>query len=295
MKLSGALEGEPAGLLKDLLEPKTNTMLDLWQQARRTGKLKLGNVILAERQQSSWRYKLEIHRLREIEAVVVDNRRWGVVSDVNILTAISKSMTGQRLADWCGVFAPEVSENEIAAAEASAIGRRRMLSADDCAALLGVTMEQRQRLGLRTIGATDMAKAERQAFMREVKRERDRERQTAKRVADGHKPQLDSITRAKPWEALQMTRATWYRKGKPSLETTSSPIGEVLKITEGDKPVSLPDLPTSKAIAMPDRAIVPALPAVGTATTDKARLLQAGQGARGDQSPRIPSIRGASK
>lgn len=25
-----------------------------------------------------------------------------------------------------------------------------------------------------------------------------------------------SINRAKPWEALDMSRATWYRKGKPT-------------------------------------------------------------------------------
>jgi predicted transcriptional regulator len=27
-----------------------------------------------------------------------------------------------------------------------------------------------------------------------------------------------SITRAKPWETLGMSRATWYRKGKPTSE-----------------------------------------------------------------------------
>ena len=28
--------------------------------------------------------------------------------------------------------------------------------------------------------------------------------------------EANSITRAKPWEALGMSRATWYRKGKPT-------------------------------------------------------------------------------
>jgi transcriptional regulator with XRE-family HTH domain len=27
-----------------------------------------------------------------------------------------------------------------------------------------------------------------------------------------------SINRAKPWEALGMSRATWYRKGKPAVK-----------------------------------------------------------------------------
>ena len=28
--------------------------------------------------------------------------------------------------------------------------------------------------------------------------------------------EANSISRAKPWESLGMSRATWYRKGKPS-------------------------------------------------------------------------------
>lgn len=31
--------------------------------------------------------------------------------------------------------------------------------------------------------------------------------------------EANSITRAKPWEALGMSRATWYRKGKPEPKT----------------------------------------------------------------------------
>ena len=27
--------------------------------------------------------------------------------------------------------------------------------------------------------------------------------------------EANSLTKAKPWEALSMSRATWYRKGKP--------------------------------------------------------------------------------
>lgn len=30
-----------------------------------------------------------------------------------------------------------------------------------------------------------------------------------------------AICRAKPWEALEMSRATWYRKGKPVLTLKS--------------------------------------------------------------------------
>lgn len=30
--------------------------------------------------------------------------------------------------------------------------------------------------------------------------------------------EANSITRAAPWEALGMSRATWYRKGKPMVQ-----------------------------------------------------------------------------
>lgn len=32
-----------------------------------------------------------------------------------------------------------------------------------------------------------------------------------------------SLTRAKPWEAMGMSRATWYRKGKPEPEQLEHP------------------------------------------------------------------------
>ena len=31
-----------------------------------------------------------------------------------------------------------------------------------------------------------------------------------------------ALTRSKPWEALGMSRATWYRKGKPALPSVSA-------------------------------------------------------------------------
>ena len=30
--------------------------------------------------------------------------------------------------------------------------------------------------------------------------------------------EANSLMRSKPWEALGMSRATWYRKGKPSVQ-----------------------------------------------------------------------------
>lgn len=290
MKLSNALVGEPAGLLKDLLEPKSKPRFDSWQQARRTGKLKMGGVILAEREQSGWQFDLGVLRLREIERVVMDNRQWGVVPDFEVLLAVAKTATRQKLSDWCQAKAPEATQAEIDAARAAAIGRRRMLSADECAALLGVDMEQRTRLGLRTIGAIDMPKAERQAFQKEQKRERDRARQAAKREAEGRKSRAEyeaqSLTKSEPWRAMGMSKRTYYRKGLHEVGTGVSPIGE--HIGNGDTLV--PPLPSPEKSGKAASTALPAMPSLASTTTDNGPAVRRAMGARGDKSPRMKGM-----
>ena len=59
-----------------------------------------------------------------------------------------------------------------------------------------------------------------------VARDRDRDRQTSRRRAAGaidrETYEANSASRQKPWEALGMSRASWYRAGKPEPETSSS-------------------------------------------------------------------------
>ncbi|MFC4625459.1 hypothetical protein ACFO1V_09525, partial [Daeguia caeni] len=71
--------------------------------------------------------------------------------------------------------------------------------------LFRISDEEQRRL--RTIISTDLAK------------ERDRERAEARRRAAGAIDratyEANSLSRRKPWEALGMSRRTWYRVGKP--------------------------------------------------------------------------------
>lgn len=59
-----------------------------------------------------------------------------------------------------------------------------------------------------------------------VAKERDAKRKETKRRAAGVVPRAEyeanSISKAKPWEAVGMSRAAWYRAGKPAAETTLS-------------------------------------------------------------------------
>jgi hypothetical protein len=101
---------------------------------------------------------------------------------------------------------------------------------------LNVSYEERQRLGLRTIGAFDMPKKEREALRRKDYRERKRELKRRRRRANGMRPraqyEAESLSRTKPWETAGMSRATWYRRR----ETSVGP--PILSSRHGDRLVS---------------------------------------------------------
>ncbi len=81
--------------------------------------------------------------------------------------------------------------------------------------------EDEQR-ALRTLISKDMATLRR----RERDRRRDEARRRAAGAIDRETYEANSVSRQKPWEALGMSRASWYRAGKPvpTPETGSSPI-----------------------------------------------------------------------
>lgn len=77
---------------------------------------------------------------------------------------------------------------------------------DTLISLFHITDDEQRKL--RTLISRDMAK------------ERDRERHTARRRAAGAVDratyEANSASRQKPWEALGMSRRSWYRAGKPA-------------------------------------------------------------------------------
>jgi hypothetical protein len=99
----------------------------------------------------------------------------------------------------------------ISAAEACAVldqadDMHMIRKADALAKYLGVTLALRQRLHLRTIGATDLPKRARSGLRKQKAKERDEKR----RRLSGAKPHAESLARAKPWEAEGICRRTWY-------------------------------------------------------------------------------------
>ena len=91
-------------------------------------------------------------------------------------------------------------------------------NADDMARWLQLDYETRQLLGVTTIGACDVNKRER----RRRRRERNRLSKERQRRARGAKLRSEyegnSVSRAKPWEAFGISRKTWYKRQKTSLD-----------------------------------------------------------------------------
>jgi hypothetical protein len=81
-------------------------------------------------------------------------------------------------------------------------------TADSLAREIGLDDATRTRLGITTIGATDVGKAERA----NLRRQRNTEAKRLARAKAGAKPHASSAERQKPWLALGMSRRTYYRR-----------------------------------------------------------------------------------
>jgi hypothetical protein len=126
---------------------------------------------------------------------------------------------------WSVMEAAKRMGGNITETEASAITEeasicRKHLSADNLARFLGLTYEQRQRLGIKTIGSIDVKKRARRA----LRQRKDRLYQESRRRARGARPQSESLSRTKPWEVLNMSRRTWERHRNKARDASSSAV-----------------------------------------------------------------------
>lgn len=125
----------------------------------------------------------------------------------------------KRITPWLREHCPWTSLAEAEKLLVEAITRPQRWRADKLAWRLGLNEADRTALGITTIGAIDLSRADR------IKRRKAKHRRLAiaRRRAKGAKPRAQylatSISRTRPWLQLGMSRAKWYRMGKPSLET----------------------------------------------------------------------------
>jgi len=251
--------------------------------------LKIGNCVLADRQSRDrldWKPSPELMRLREIEKVI-RARHGRFVPDpqdtddretcLDYVRAAAFSSC-RDLEGWCSRWAPWIAEIEFRAISLQASKRRRMMKADGVAGLLMVTWAERTKIGLNTIGACDITKAERMKLAKQRKRNRDRDRQELKRRAAGRQDRKSlegqSLTRSKPWLADGISRATWYRHRR------ETEVSRVDICWNGDTVVSRADAAQLDA-RLPDQ--IPTVPK--QVATDDAAHGEAGRRGSGTVSP----------
>jgi hypothetical protein len=179
-------------------------------------------------------YDRTVHRLREIERII--KGRYGVLPDtddadifLNQVACCQSRMFWKKLGQlpefdelvdrlklWCERWAPKASILQCRDAAREAIRRGRIDTADDCAAQLRLSYEERTRLRITTIGSFDVNKRERAKLRRERKRIRDRDRQARKRAERGALPRAQylarGLSRTEPWKRYGIHRRTWERR-----------------------------------------------------------------------------------
>jgi hypothetical protein len=92
-------------------------------------------------------------------------------------------------------------------------------------------------LRLRTVAPVDMTQQERVAFSQALARQR----RQARRRAHGKKPRAEylakSLSQTKPWLAVNISRSTWYRRGKPTPRTSGTSVDTIKILKATTRPV----------------------------------------------------------
>ena len=121
------------------------------------------------------------------------------------------SNPGPRIRRWVGAWCPWISALELEAIAKDPFPDTFRYKADRLAWMLRLTKNERAELKITTIGAIDFTAAERAR----QRKQRDKAAKRKKRRAAGfltRRQYLAKIVVGKPWEAADISRATYYRK-----------------------------------------------------------------------------------
>lgn len=212
-------------------------------RANRTGKMKVGRCILAEKPKGSAPFQVTNLRLRELERVI--KSRYGAIlpetDDADLFIEVAAYSLNAHclsvgadldkvLADWCHRWAPWALHRAgtiIRPILNQLVGRKYQMKADEAARKICLTLLERTVLEIKTMGACDFSERVRKGIAKDVKRSGDRARQTAKRRARGVEPReswlaKNSLSKSRPWDAEGISRAQWYKRYR---ETGPSLVG----------------------------------------------------------------------
>lgn len=156
---------------------------------------------------SIWRGELvRLLRARPAEAEIV------TIEGILPLLAKSFAYDCDTVGDWLFAHAPAFAAQTdplwVRAACTHALDKPPRYHPDRCAEALGVTKAERDALGLTMIGATDFKRSDRLKARRAKNAAYHRQR----RARAGAQSYAASRERQKPWKALGISRATYYRR-----------------------------------------------------------------------------------
>jgi hypothetical protein len=137
-----------------------------------------------------------------------DDGRDSLVIMINHLAMLADPRL--RIKDWALRWAPWLEHGRLERLMEKTIARPTKWSADGLARRLNLTISERDRLDIKTIGAVDLDKAGRARR----RRERDRHAKQVRRRAGGSTPREQSAARTKPWIAAGVSRSKWYADQK---------------------------------------------------------------------------------
>lgn len=158
---------------------------------------------------SAKQFNFRARRAREVDDLA--RHRGSLNRDAQITFAIAiASVAGAKDAvTWITQACPALDADELEAIVTDAAFEPRRWTATQFGELLGLTRDERKRLGIRTfrwVGATKRK-------MKADNRRNNTAYQAAKRAAEkaAHPPKPPSIEQLKPWKVEGMSRRTWYR------------------------------------------------------------------------------------
>lgn len=125
----------------------------------------------------------------------------------------------KNIGEWLRWRCPWMSLIEADAVVTEATMRPRRWRADKLAWRLHLIEADRAELGITTIGSIDVDKAERARRRKDHDRKRKRQQREARGAKARAEYEAKSINRTKPWTALGISRATWYRRRETSAAT----------------------------------------------------------------------------
>lgn len=121
----------------------------------------------------------------------------------------------KRMRSFARAKAPWLSSTELELMIGYVARYPRYWSADELAEELQLRLHDRELLQIKTIGCVDLNLRQRQDLRRKRKRDREEERRRASGARPREQYEGNSDNRTKPWKKLRMSRAKWFRLGKP--------------------------------------------------------------------------------